>query len=141
MSKKYADDDNFTKAKVIQEKEVTTEYASGTCFSSEQENKFKTKQGFISRTLNKVKENFPKLLMPPQNPQAENTKWGDLIQRTKWTVLMLVGFIGFISLGNFYCAILVLLIIMAIYNELLDLSRYKDRNNEVKNYYLVSWYY
>ena len=140
MSKKYADDDNFTKSKIVPEKEVTTEYASGTCFSSEQENKFKTKQGFISRTLNRVKENFPKLLMPPQvTAQSESSRWGDLIQRTKWTIFMLFGFIGFIMLGNFYCAFLVLLIIMAIYNELLDLSRYKDRNNEVKNYYLISW--
>ena len=147
MSKKYADEDDDRKVKQKQEKDIyTTEYASGTCFSDEQETKFKSKQqkqGIFTRTINKVKEGFPKLLMPPQTIQqyeaGKSSRWGDLIQRTKWTFLMLIGFMLFILLGNFYCAVLVLLIIMAIYNELLDLAIYRDRNNEVKNYYLISW--
>jgi hypothetical protein len=149
MSKKYANEDNETRhtstLKQDKEKENYTEYASGTCFSSEQETKFKSKPNIISRTINKVTTGFPKILMPPQIAQQEEqikiNKWADLVQRTKWTLYMLIGFMGVISLGNFYCGILVLLVIMAIYKELLDLSRYKDRNNEVKNYYLVSWYF
>jgi phosphatidate cytidylyltransferase len=150
MSKKYVNDDIDSKriknsnVKKIEEKENLTEYASGTCFSSEQETKFKSKPNIISRTITKVTTGFPKILMPPQTvdqEQIKNNRWADLVQRTKWTLLMLLGFIGFIMLGNFYCALLVLFIIMAIFKELLDLSRYKDRNNEVKNYYLVSWYF
>jgi hypothetical protein len=151
MSKKYVNDDIDSKSNddkqttsKERQKQNYTEYASGTCFSSEQETKFKAKSNIISRTINKVASGFPKILMPPQMAQQDeikNNKWADLIQRTKWTFFMLIGFSGFIFLGNFYCALLVLLVIMAIYKELLDLSRYKDRNNEVKNYYLVSWYF
>ena len=151
MSKKYVNDDIDSKSNddkqtppKERQKQNYSEYASGTCFSSEQETKFKAKSNIISRTINKVASGFPKILMPPQMAQQDeikNNKWADLILRTKWTFFMLIGFSAFIFLGNFYCAVLVLLVIMAIYKELLDLSRYKDRNNEVKNYYLVSWYF
>jgi hypothetical protein len=151
MSKKYANEDVDNSGKSSSFKKDKDKgnyaeyYASGTCFSSEQESKFKAKQNIISRTINKVTTGFPKILMPPQTglqeEQIKNNRWADLVQRTKWTFYMLLAFIGVISLGNFYCGVLVLLVIMAIYKELLDLSRYKDRNNEVKNYYLVSWYF
>jgi hypothetical protein len=149
MSKKYVDEDvdntkNLNPKTQEKEKENYTEFASGTCFSSEQENKFKNKSAnIISRTLSKVTSGFPKMLIPPQGQeeQIKVNKWADLLQRTKWTFFMLVGFIGFIALGNFYCALLVLLVIMAIYKELLDLERYKERNYEIKNFYFVSWYF
>lgn len=146
MSKKYMNDDHDSSEKykkISQDKDNFTEGASGTCFSSEQENKFKSKSNIFSRTISKVASNFPKMLIPPQGQeeQIKNNKWADLLQRTKWTVLMLIGFIGVIALGNFYCAFLVLLIIMAIYKELRDLPNYTERNDEIKHFYLFSWYF
>jgi phosphatidate cytidylyltransferase len=140
MSKKYVNEDIDSRER---EEKTQTEFASATCFSSEQENKYKkTKSNFLSNTINKVTGVIPKILMPPQAPVDETKgKWADLVQRAKWTIYMLIGFVFFILLGNFYCACLVLLVIMAIYNELLDLAKYKDRNTEVKNYYLISWYF
>jgi phosphatidate cytidylyltransferase len=142
MSKNYSKEpnekpnyDNLKKAK-----EDLTEAASGTCFSSEQEDKYR-KSKTVNRLTNLLTK-FKGTFMPPTQAQEETgKKFGDLFDRTKWTVYMLLGFIGFIWLGNFYCALLVLLVIMAIYAELIDLSQYKDRNNEVKNYYPLAWYF
>jgi len=139
MSKKYKNDEIESRDN---EEKTNTEFASASCFSSEQEKKFKTKSNFLSNTINKVTTGFPKILLPPNVPVDLNkSRWADLIVRTKWTIYMLLGFIIVILLGNFYCALLVLCVIMAIYKELLDLTKYKDRNTEVKNYYVVSWYF
>lgn len=140
MSKKYANDENEIKK---QEMKEYTEAASGTCFSSEQEAKYRQHKSKLVSKLQNLAGALKKTVLPPQ-PVTEGEsrgKFADLKDRTKWTIYMLLGFLAFISAGNFYCAVLVLIIIMAIYSELLDLSRYKERNNEVKNYYLISWYY
>jgi hypothetical protein len=123
-----------------------TEVASGTCFSSVAEQKLKQNQSKskIVAQFNKLTNAFTKSFLTPNSPNPDDgqtSKWKDLKDRTIWTILLLLVFIFVISLGNFYCAVFVLLIIMAIYHELLDISRYKDRNTEVKNYYLISWYF
>jgi phosphatidate cytidylyltransferase len=142
MSKTYKnEDEKELKKESVQNKEVHTEAASGTCFSSDAETKFKKKEG----KLTKIRTALTSAFMPPASTRVEPppgaSKWTDLKTRTIWTVFMLLAFIGIIALGNFYCALLVFLVIMAIYAELLDISRYKERNNEVKNYYLISYYF
>ncbi len=131
--KRFADDDDKTQ----------TELGSQTCFSSEQEKVYQAKKpNFFKKTLKKVATGFPKMLVPPQTDETQNkSKWEDLLVRTRWTIIMMLVFFFILFLGNFYCAIFVLLVIMAIHNELVDLYIYIDRNKEVKNYYLVSWYF
>ena len=43
-------------------------------------------------------------------------------------------------MGHFYSAVMVLLIVVAIFYELIDIPRFKGRNLEIKNYYPISWY-
>jgi hypothetical protein len=144
MSKNYANENENMEREHRKGKDNLTEGASGTCFSSEQEVKYRTKEkSRFATQVNKITNAISKSFIPPNSGTHEEpgtNKFSDLTQRTKWTFFMLFGFLGFISLGNFYCAFLVLIVIMLIYAELLDLSRYKDRNTEVKNYYLISWY-
>jgi len=153
MSKNYLQEDeseNFRtqptpkKVNTNNANQELTEIASGTCFSSEQEEKYRTQQkSKIAQQLGKLKNALTRSLQPPTtvDQNASNNKFSDLKQRGLWTIYMLLGFGVFILLGNFYCALLVLIVIMAIYGELIDLSNYKERNNEVKNYYFISWYH
>ena len=81
-----------------------------------------------------------KLSLLLRGPQKEPvSKFSDLKDRAIWTMFMLFGFVGFISAGNFYCAILVFVIMMAIFNELIDLSKYREINQEIKYYYFLNW--
>jgi len=153
MSKSYLKEDesdayrshnNFKKSNPNNAKNELTEVASGTCFSSEQEEKFKSqKKSKLAQHLGKIKNAFTRSLIPPNTGQdqnaSSNNRFSDLRQRTLWTIYMLLGFGVFILLGNFYCALLVLIVIMSIYGELIDISNYKERNMEVKNYYFISW--
>jgi phosphatidate cytidylyltransferase len=138
MSKKYANEseDGMNLSQKAKTNPNLTEIASNTCFSTEQEEAF-NKRSKLAKAASLLKKSF----MPPESTQNVTGKFSDLKDRTVWTLVMLIAFLGFISLGNFYCALLVLLVIMLIYSELLDVSRYKDRNQEVKNYYLISWYF
>ena len=153
MSKNYLQEDeseNFRtqptpkKVNTHNANQELTEIASGTCFSSEQEKKYRTQQkSKIAQQIGKLKNALTRSLQPPTTADQNitNNKFSDLKQRGLWTIYMLLGFGVFIILGNFFCASLVLFIIMAIYGELIDLSNYKERNNEVKNYYFISWYH
>jgi phosphatidate cytidylyltransferase len=114
-----------------------SEFASQTCFSSETELKFKRKPSKIANVINKIRNSF----QPPQSTQVVTSKFSDLKDRTIWTIFMLIFFIGFILLGNSYCALLVFVVIMLIYSELIDLERYRDRNKIIKNYYPIAWFY
>lgn len=42
--------------------------------------------------------------------------------------------------GPTYCAFFVFLITCLIFKELINLTRYQDRNREINHYYLVSYY-
>jgi len=53
---------------------------------------------------------------------------------------MLLSFMGLIYLGNFYCALLVFFIIMAIFSELINIETYVERNKETKFYIFLAWY-
>jgi phosphatidate cytidylyltransferase len=113
-----------------------SEYASQTCFSSEPEAQFK-KQSKLATVFHHISKQF----QPPNSTQNVTSKFSDLQARTIWTLFMLFIFIGFISLGNFYCAVLVVIVIMLIFFELIDLERYRDRNKYIKNYYPIAWYF
>lgn len=128
---------NSNSPKPTNDKNYRSEYASNTCFSSEQEQKFNTKTSKIS----KIGSAFKKSFIPPNQNIEPTSKFSDLKDRTIWTINLLIGFILIIMAGQFYCSLLIFFVIMAIYSELLDLSIYKERNKEVKNYYLLSWYF
>ena len=138
MKKTYANEDNEPQSKIDKtEKPKESEYKndSASCFSSETEKIFEKKQ---KGKFEKIQNAFAKSFNPPQN--TGNSKWRDLQVRTIWTFIMLFSFILILSMGHFYCAVLVLFIIICINSELIDIPRYKERNKEVKGYYLYSWY-
>ena len=80
---------------------------------------------------------FNKSSITSQNSQS--SKWRDLQIRTIWSLIMVISFLLILALGHIYCAILVLIIVICINSELIDISRYKEKNSEIKNYYLISW--
>lgn len=91
--------------------------------------------------ISKISSAFKRSFIPPQVMESSKGKFSDFKERTIWTILMLISFFLFISSGKFYCSLLVFLIIIAIYSELIDLSRYKDRNQEIKHFYFISYYF
>ena len=156
MSKKYKEEDNNlkneketnqTNEKISNEntnnikhnskEDTETLMDSASAFSDEQEQAFKEKQKEKKKgRFEKFSNAFSKSFIPPQ---TKSSKWSDLYIRTLWSLIMIVCFFLILSMGHFYCAVLVFLIIICIYQELIDIPRYKERNLEVKNYYLISW--
>ena len=147
MKKKYENEDvdeksnpksketkkSAPESKPMQEQE---ENNSGDCFSSEVEKQYQEKKGKFA----KLTGAFSKSFIPPQAQTQSSSKWRDLQVRAIWSIIMLVLFTLILALGHFYCALLVLFIIICIYYELIDLQKYRERNNVVKHYYLISWY-
>ena len=150
MSKKvYADDINpdekIQKEKVEKKKENTidskdTSDAGGASgFSDDAEKKYQEKKkGKLAKLHNVVSKG----LIPPNvnNQTGKKGSWGDLKVRVIWSCLMASLFFIILFMGHFYSALLVALIVVSIFYELIDIPRFKERNTEVKNYYLISWY-
>jgi phosphatidate cytidylyltransferase len=136
MSKTFSAEHDEPETKGKQEKNEVSEYASQTCFSSEMEAQFK-KNSKMSTIINRITKSF----QPPATTQNVTSKFSDLRDRTLWTIFMLIFFICFVILGNFYCGVLVMVVIMLIYFELIDLARYRERNKLVKYYYPIAWYF
>ncbi len=63
--------------------------------------------------------------------------------RILWTFILLGGFLIVLSLGNNYCAIMVITIIGLLFKELLSLKRNTERENEhrIPRFYMMSWYF
>ncbi len=140
ISKHYSNENEGYKNETIDDKKIEgTEIASNTCFSSEQEKKYKNKVSKIANSIQKIGSVFKKSFLPPEETVSKS-RFADLRDRFIWTIIMLLGFIGLIYLGNFYCAVLVFFIIMAIYSELINIETYIERNKETKFYYLLAWY-
>ena len=93
----------------------------------------KKKRGF-----EKIQNAFAKSFVPPENKGS--SKWRDLQIRSLWTFIMVFLFFLILSMGHFYCAFLVFFIIICINSELINLSKYKERNSEIKGYSFISWY-
>ena len=130
MNKTYQNENSLEDEKVMRENELIKKKTTTTQDGEEKDEK-KTK-------LRKIEESLKKPFFPPQT--VTSSKFGDFKDRTIWTILMLLMFIFFISLGNFYCSVLVFVVISLIFSELIDLSAYKERNQELKNYYVWNWY-
>ena len=147
MKKIYADEENSkvveeeikndSKDNKIDNKDISDAgEASG--FSDDAEKKFQQKKKGKMEKLHNV---VSKGLIPPQgNQTAGKGKWTDLKIRVKWSLLMASLFFLILFMGHFYSSIMVALIIISIFYELIDIPRFKERNSEVKNYYLISWY-
>lgn len=56
------------------------------------------------------------------------------------TLLLSLCFLIAIQAGPIVCSFLVFIIVIFIFQELISLSKYQDRNRELKNYYLNSFY-
>jgi phosphatidate cytidylyltransferase len=148
MKKIYADEEN---SKVVEEEikndskdnkkldnKDTSDAGGASGFSDDAEKKFQQKKKGKMEKLHNV---VSKGLIPPQGNQAAGKgKWTDLKVRVKWSLLMASLFFLILFMGHFYSSIMVALIIISIFYELIDIPRFKERNSEVKNYYLISWY-
>ena len=149
MSKKvYADEikDDETKKKEKQKEpsnnnldnKDTSDAGGASGFSDEAEKKFQQKKKGKMEKLHSV---VSKGLIPPKSNQPENKgKWNDLKIRVRWSLLMASLFFLILFMGHFYSSVMVALIVISIFYELIDIPRFKERNSEVKNYYLISWY-
>lgn len=139
--KTYQNDDNqpskTPKGTVPPPKEPDNDVTSASCFSSEAEQKFQKQQDEKKGKFSKLTNAFSKSFIPPTETSS---KWRDLQVRTIWSLIMIILFGLILAMGHLYSSILVMLIIICIYYELIDIPRYKERNSEVKYYYLVSWY-
>ena len=150
MSKKvYADDINpdekIQKEKVEKKKantidsKDTSDAGGASGFSDDAEKKYQEKKkGKLAKLHNVVSKG----LIPPNvnNQTGKKGSWGDLKVRVIWSCLMASLFFIILFMGHFYSALLVALIVVSIFYELIDIPRFKERNTEVKNYYLISWY-
>ena len=141
-SKKYVNEDNQTPStpKTPQPsipKEPDNDVTSGSCFSDEAAQTFKKHQEEKKGNLSKLASSFSKSFIPPTETAS---KWRDLQIRTIWSLIMIALFGLILAMGHFYCAVLVMLVIVCSYYELIDIPRYKERNSEVKYYYSISWY-
>jgi CDP-diglyceride synthetase len=72
---------------------------------------------------------------------------GKLIQLTSsfkvrfvTTVLMLGGFVAIISMGHFYCGLLVFAITCLIFKELIALKRNVEKDKDLPYFFLINWY-
>jgi len=74
------------------------------------------------------------------NNNKTESKFDDFFKRFISASLMISLFMLIVFSGSIYCSILVLLLIFFIFTELINLSRYKDRNKEIKNYYLINYW-
>ena len=149
MSKKvYADDIKDEEAKKKEktkepkdnnaDNKDTSDAGGASGFSDEAEKKFQQKKKGKMEKLHSV---VSKGLIPPKVNQPENKgKWNDLKVRVRWSLLMASLFFLILFMGHFYASVMVALIVISIFYELIDIPRFKERNSEVKNYYLISWY-
>jgi phosphatidate cytidylyltransferase len=131
------DTNQIDKDKEKDKENSDTAGASG--FSEDAEKKFQEKKkGRIEKLHNIIKKG----LNPPQEALKENnkSKWADLKVRVRWSLIMVSLFFLILFMGHFYSAVMVLLIVVAIFYELIDIPRFKGRNLEIKNYYPISWY-
>ena len=54
---------------------------------------------------------------------------------------MLLGFIGIIAAGHFYCAALVFLMGVGMVREILSLKRNREKDHEVQFSLALNWYF
>jgi predicted CDP-diglyceride synthetase/phosphatidate cytidylyltransferase len=69
-----------------------------------------------------------------------SSKFSDLKKRFFSASIMLSILYITLKGGPTYCAIFVFIITCLIFKELINLTRYQDRNREINHYYLVSYY-
>jgi len=129
--------DSIPKEKKQEEKE-NSDTAGASGFSEDAEKKFQEKK---KGKMEKFHNIIQKGLNPPQAAVQNNKgKWNDLKVRVRWSVIMVSLFFLILFMGHFYSSIMVAIIVVAIFYELIDIPRFKERNLEIKNYYFTSWY-
>ncbi len=120
------------------DKKDTSDAGGASGFSDEAEKKFQEKKkGKMEKFYNVVSKG---LNLTKENKSENRGKWNDLKIRVKWSLLMVSIFFLIFFMGHFYTSLLVALLVILIFYELIDIPRFKERNSEVKNYYIVSWY-
>ena len=148
MSKKVFQDDikeeekrkkeNIEKEKNINEENKDNSDAGGASgFSDDAEKQFiEKKKGKMAKLHNVISKG----LIPPNPNQPSSGKWNDLKVRVIWSILMASVFSLILFTGHIYSALMVAIIIIAIFYELIEIPIFRERNLEVKNFYFISWY-
>ena len=148
MSKKVFQDDikeeekrkkeNIEKEKNINEENKDNSDAGGASgFSDDAEKQFIEKK---KKKMAKLHNVISKGLIPPNPNQPSSGKWNDLKVRVIWSILMASVFSLILFTGHIYSALMVAIIIIAIFYELIEIPIFRERNLEVKNFYFISWY-
>ena len=121
-----------------QEKKEESDTPGASGFSDDVEKKFQEKN---KSKMAKFHNLVSKGLNPPQTAQTNNKgRWTDLKVRVRWSLVMVSLFFLILFMGHFYSSIMVGLIVIMIFYELIDIPRYKERNNEIKDYHFICWY-
>lgn len=70
---------------------------------------------------------------------STSKKWQDLKTRGLWSLIMIFLFALILLMGHFYCALLVLCIILCIYHELLQIPHFKQHSAHIPYHFHLSW--
>ena len=79
--------------------------------------------------------------IPPAAPKSLEAKISNFKIRTISSIIMVGGFVLFLSAGHFYCCLLVLLINICIFKEIISLKRNSQRESKLPYFYIINWYF
>lgn len=79
---------------------------------------------------------------PKPIPQPTASKVNqNFIERTRWTILMLVAFVLIMGAGQIYCCLLVLLMNLLVFKEVSSIKRDVERESSIPLTPFVNWYF
>ena len=87
------------------------------------------------------------ILAPMEPVREEQQATGSFNQRTKlrtrslWTLILLSSFLSIISAGHFYCSVLVVCLIGAIFYEITKLKRNREKEHKLPFFYALRWFW
>lgn len=111
------------------------------CFSSDAENEFQKHKASSSSSTTSKPSTQQQQQQSSSSSQPKPSKWRDLRERGMWSLIMILLFALILCLGHFYCAILVLCVILCIFNELIAIPPYKERTTFIPNTSTITWRY
>jgi len=85
--------------------------------------------------------------MPPKITEERTidapaeSKYQKMWTRTKMTLFMFSGMFLVFAAGHFYCACLVILLMIGIFSEILQLKRNKDKEMHLPFFFLIRWHF
>lgn len=98
----------------------------------------KSKKEFVEGDRPEEDEKKEQVTTP--KPGAANQR-SNFVERTVWTIIMLLGFIGIIMAGHFYCALLIFALDVGMFKEILALKRNREKDSKIPFSSFVNWYF